>query len=64
MPNFKGAQVGVGVYAVGYAKAFSRSQAADDAEDPLEVYLALSESLDGAHALDEEIARAGDPAEP
>jgi hypothetical protein len=49
------------VYALGYAKAFSRWQAAEDTESPLEAYLALSESLDWAHALDEEIARSWRP---
>jgi hypothetical protein len=61
MANFDGAQVGAGVYALGYVKAFSRWQAAEDAEDPLEAYFALSESLDWAHALDEEIARSWRP---
>jgi hypothetical protein len=61
MANFDGARVGIGMYALGYAKAFSRWQAAEEAEDAVEAYLALCESLDWAHALDEEIARSWRP---
>lgn len=64
MANIKGAQLGLGVHALGYAKAFGRWQAAEEAESPLEAYLALSESLEWAHALDEEIARSWRPRGP
>ena len=61
MSAFDGARVGASLPARGFAKAFNRWQDAQDADDPVEAHLAVSESLEWAHALDELIARTWRP---
>lgn len=61
MATFDGVRVGASLPALGFAKAFSRWQAAQEDGDPVKAYLAVSESLEWAHALDERIARTWRP---
>jgi hypothetical protein len=64
MAGFDGARVGVGLCAHAYGKAFSRWQAAESAHDPVEAYVSLSECLNWATTLDDEIARSWRPRGP
>jgi hypothetical protein len=61
MRAFDGVRVGASLPASGFAKAFNRWQDAQDSDDSVEAYLAVSESLEWAHALDELIARTWRP---
>jgi hypothetical protein len=61
MSDFRGARVGPGLAALGYARAFARWQRASEDANAVDAYLAVSEALDWAHTLDDVIARTWRP---